>query len=60
MRLLTVWALVRGPAFVHLDGKLGVSTSEVVATQVHTAVHALFDDSPAMSPTATPSGRAAN
>ncbi|WP_455355244.1 TetR/AcrR family transcriptional regulator [Streptomyces sp. SYSU K217416] len=56
----TVWALVHGLAFLHLDGKLDVSTPEVVATQVHAAVHALFDASPAMSPTAAPFGRAAN
>ncbi|MFC9616963.1 TetR/AcrR family transcriptional regulator [Streptomyces sp. NPDC056938] len=53
----TVWALVHGLAFLHLDGKLDISTPEVVATQVHAAVHALFDASPAMSRTAAPSGR---
>lgn len=45
----TVWALVHGLAFLHLDGKLDSSTSEVVAAQVESAVHALFDASPAMS-----------
>ncbi|MGW9135412.1 TetR/AcrR family transcriptional regulator [Streptomyces sp. NPDC055681] len=55
----TVWALVHGLAFLHLDGKLDNSTPDVVATQVHAAVHALFDASPAMSRTAAvPSGRA--
>ncbi|WP_330445089.1 TetR/AcrR family transcriptional regulator [Streptomyces anulatus] len=45
----TVWALVHGLAFLHLDGKLDISTPEVVAAQVESAVHALFDASPAMS-----------
>lgn len=45
----TVWALVHGLAFLHLDGKLDLSTPEVVAAQVESAVHALFDASPAMS-----------
>ncbi|MDT9697958.1 TetR/AcrR family transcriptional regulator [Streptomyces sp. P17] len=55
----TVWALVHGLAFLHLDGKLDISTADVVATQVHSAVHALFDASPAMSRTAAaPSARA--
>ncbi|MGC5008938.1 TetR/AcrR family transcriptional regulator [Streptomyces sp. DT203] len=55
----TVWALVHGLAFLHLDGKLDISTPDVVATQVHAAVHALFDASPAMSRTAAvSSGRA--
>ncbi|ARF71025.1 TetR/AcrR family transcriptional regulator [Streptomyces griseus] len=48
----TVWALVHGLAFLHLDGKLDSSTPEAVATQVNSAVHALFDASPAMSRTA--------
>ncbi|MFF0428339.1 TetR/AcrR family transcriptional regulator [Streptomyces sp. NPDC021012] len=38
----TVWALVHGLAFLHLDGKLDASSPEVVATQVRAAVHALF------------------
>ncbi|MEU6676337.1 TetR/AcrR family transcriptional regulator [Streptomyces sp. NPDC046925] len=38
----TVWALVHGLAFLHLDGKLDTSTPEVVAEQVRAAVHALF------------------
>ncbi|MET4641418.1 TetR/AcrR family transcriptional regulator [Streptomyces sp. NPDC058232] len=55
----TVWALVHGLAFLHLDGKLDISTPDVVATQVRAAVHALFDASPAMSRTAAvSSGRA--
>ncbi|WP_411090850.1 TetR/AcrR family transcriptional regulator [Streptomyces sp. 049-1] len=44
----TVWALVHGLAFLHLDGKLDASTPEVVATQVREAVHALFAASPAV------------
>lgn len=48
----TVWALVHGLAFLHLDGKLDSSTPEVVAAQVNGAVHALFNASPAMSRTA--------
>ncbi|MFF9673330.1 TetR/AcrR family transcriptional regulator [Streptomyces eurythermus] len=42
-----IWALVHGLAFLHLDGKLDSSTPEVVAAQVTTAVHALFQASPA-------------
>ncbi|MEV5646319.1 TetR/AcrR family transcriptional regulator [Streptomyces flaveolus] len=45
----TVWALVHGLAFLHLDGKLDTSSPEVVAAQVTAAVHALFSASPAMS-----------
>ncbi|MEV5982152.1 TetR/AcrR family transcriptional regulator [Streptomyces sp. NPDC052114] len=48
----TVWALVHGLAFLHLDGKLDNSTADVVAAQVRASVHALFDASPAMSRTA--------
>ncbi|MFD8060050.1 TetR/AcrR family transcriptional regulator [Streptomyces cyaneofuscatus] len=48
----TVWALVHGLAFLHLDGKLDTSTPEAVAVQVNSAVHALFNVSPAMSRTA--------
>lgn len=48
----TVWALVHGLAFLHLDGKLDSSTPEVVTAQVNGAVHALFHASPAMSRTA--------
>ncbi|MFF5454700.1 TetR/AcrR family transcriptional regulator [Streptomyces sp. NPDC012950] len=48
----TVWALVHGLAFLHLDGKLDTSTPEVVAAQVTAAVHALFHAAPAMSGTA--------
>ncbi|MGD1217249.1 MULTISPECIES: TetR/AcrR family transcriptional regulator [Streptomyces] len=47
----TVWALVHGLAFLHLDGKLDSSTPEVVADQVGAAVHALFTVSPAASRT---------
>ncbi|GGR56789.1 MULTISPECIES: TetR/AcrR family transcriptional regulator [Streptomyces] len=43
----TIWALVHGLAFLHLDGKLDSSTPEAVAAQVTTAVHALFQASPA-------------
>ncbi|MFJ9638890.1 TetR/AcrR family transcriptional regulator [Streptomyces sp. NPDC101178] len=48
----TVWALVHGLAFLHLDGKLDSSTPEVVTAQVNGAVHALFSASSAMSRTA--------
>jgi AcrR family transcriptional regulator len=53
----TVWALVHGLAFLHLDGKLDSSTPEVVAAQVQSAVHALFNASPAMARATT--GKAA-
>ncbi|MEU6449761.1 TetR/AcrR family transcriptional regulator [Streptomyces sp. NPDC046979] len=53
----TVWALVHGLAFLHLDGKLDSSTPEVVAAQVQAAVHALFNASPAMAQATT--GKAA-
>ncbi|MFK0153211.1 TetR/AcrR family transcriptional regulator [Streptomyces sp. NPDC090493] len=45
---VTVWALVHGLAFLHLDGKLDTTTPEVVADQVRTAVRALFTASAAM------------
>ncbi|RRQ88724.1 TetR/AcrR family transcriptional regulator [Streptomyces griseofuscus] len=38
----TVWALVHGLAFLHLDGKLDASTPEGVADRVRGAVRALF------------------
>ncbi|WP_256642286.1 TetR/AcrR family transcriptional regulator [Streptomyces murinus] len=38
----TVWALVHGLAFLHLDGKLDASTPEGVADRVRAAVRALF------------------
>ncbi|MEU9459613.1 TetR/AcrR family transcriptional regulator [Streptomyces sp. NPDC058322] len=47
----TVWALVHGLAFLHLDGKLDTSTPEAVAGQVRAAVRALFTASAALSPT---------
>ncbi|MFI7872346.1 TetR/AcrR family transcriptional regulator [Streptomyces salinarius] len=53
----TVWALVHGLAFLHLDGKLDSSSPEVVAAQVQAAVHALFNASPAMAQATT--GKAA-
>ncbi|MFI8348103.1 TetR/AcrR family transcriptional regulator [Streptomyces sp. NPDC085596] len=43
----TVWALVHGLAFLHLDGKLDSSTPEVVDAQVRAAVQALFSASAA-------------
>ncbi|MEW2164545.1 TetR/AcrR family transcriptional regulator [Streptomyces sp. NPDC007084] len=52
----TVWALVHGLAFLHLDGKLDASSPEVVARQVRAAVHALFAVSPAMTQ-AAPAGQ---
>ncbi|MEU3719918.1 TetR/AcrR family transcriptional regulator [Streptomyces californicus] len=45
----TVWALVHGLAFLHLDGKLDSSSPETVAAQVNSAVHALFGAAPALS-----------
>jgi AcrR family transcriptional regulator len=45
----TVWALVHGLAFLHLDGKLDTSTPEAVDAQVRSAVQALFVIAPAMS-----------
>ncbi|MET7287391.1 TetR/AcrR family transcriptional regulator [Streptomyces sp. NPDC005573] len=45
----TVWALVHGLAFLHLDGKLDSSTPEVVAAQVESAVRALFTATAAAS-----------
>ncbi|MFF9624018.1 TetR/AcrR family transcriptional regulator [Streptomyces griseosporeus] len=44
----TVWALVHGLAFLHLDGKLDASTPEAVADQVRSSVIALFTASPAI------------
>ncbi|MFG3097925.1 TetR/AcrR family transcriptional regulator [Streptomyces sp. NPDC048202] len=43
----TVWALVHGLAFLHLDGKLDSSTPEVVDAQVRASVRALFGASAA-------------
>nr|WP_202489815.1 TetR/AcrR family transcriptional regulator [Streptomyces sp. SID8381] len=48
----TVWALVHGLAFLHLDGKLDASTPEVVDTQVRAAVRALFTASTTLAGTA--------
>ncbi|GGS56104.1 TetR/AcrR family transcriptional regulator [Streptomyces cinerochromogenes] len=45
----TVWALVHGLAFLHLDGKLDASTPDVVADRVRTAVQALFTTPAALS-----------
>ncbi|MER5401293.1 TetR/AcrR family transcriptional regulator [Streptomyces sp. NPDC059445] len=53
----TVWALVHGLAFLHLDGKLDSSTPEVVAEQVRAAVFALFAVAPAMSQAAARPGK---
>ncbi|MFH9610233.1 TetR/AcrR family transcriptional regulator [Streptomyces sp. NPDC017448] len=47
----TVWTLVHGLAFLHLDGKLDASSPEAVAAQVTSAVQALFHASPALSGT---------
>ncbi|MFJ9349469.1 TetR/AcrR family transcriptional regulator [Streptomyces sp. NPDC101237] len=38
----TVWALVHGLAFLHLDGKLDASAPDLVTAQVRAAVRALF------------------
>ncbi|MFI9547901.1 TetR/AcrR family transcriptional regulator [Streptomyces sp. NPDC052016] len=53
----TVWALVHGLAFLHLDGKLDSSTPEVVADQVRASVYALFSAAPALSQAAAPPSR---
>ncbi|MFC6063982.1 TetR/AcrR family transcriptional regulator [Streptomyces ochraceiscleroticus] len=45
----SVWALVHGLAFLHLDGKFDTSTPDAVADQVRTAVLALFTAAPALS-----------
>ncbi|MEV7323824.1 TetR/AcrR family transcriptional regulator [Streptomyces sp. NPDC093970] len=45
---VTVWALVHGLAFLHLDGKLDTTTPEAVDGQVRTAVRALFTAPAAM------------
>jgi len=45
-----VWALVHGLAFLHLDGKLDATTSDVVANRVHAAVRAMLAAQPAMNP----------
>ncbi|MFE0703156.1 TetR/AcrR family transcriptional regulator [Streptomyces sp. NPDC058872] len=45
---ITVWALVHGLAFLHLDGKLDASTPEAVAQQVRASVFALFAAAPAL------------
>ncbi|GGU97323.1 TetR family transcriptional regulator [Streptomyces litmocidini] len=44
----SVWALVHGLAFLHLDGKLDSSTPEAVADRVRSSVLALFTLSPAI------------
>lgn len=44
----TVWALVHGLAFLHLDGKLDASAPEVVAQRVRASVLALFTAAPAL------------
>ncbi|GHG16865.1 TetR/AcrR family transcriptional regulator [Streptomyces hydrogenans] len=44
----TVWALVHGLAFLHLDGKLDASAPEVVAQRVRASVFALFTAAPAL------------
>jgi AcrR family transcriptional regulator len=55
----TVWALVHGLAFLHLDGKLDTSTPEAVDGQVRAAVRALFTAPVAMSQAAAaPHGQA--
>ncbi|MFF0561371.1 TetR/AcrR family transcriptional regulator [Streptomyces sp. NPDC004266] len=51
----TVWALVHGLAFLHLDGKLDASTPEAVADQVRSSVIALFTASPVIQKAAAAS-----
>ncbi len=55
----TVWALVHGLAFLHLDGKLDTSTPETVDAQVRATVHALFTASAATSRTTAAPARKA-
>ncbi|MEV0276345.1 TetR/AcrR family transcriptional regulator [Streptomyces sp. NPDC050610] len=45
----SVWALVHGLAFLHLDGKFDASTPDTVTDQVRTAVLALLTAAPALS-----------
>nr|WP_203633985.1 TetR/AcrR family transcriptional regulator [Streptomyces sp. SID10815] len=54
----TVWALVHGLAFLHLDGKLDASTPEVVDAQVRAAVQALFTASATVTRATAPAGPA--
>ncbi|MFE0777358.1 TetR/AcrR family transcriptional regulator [Streptomyces sp. NPDC058861] len=49
----TVWALVHGLAFLHLDGKLDTSAPEAVADRVRASVFALFAVAPAIQKTIT-------
>ncbi|MFJ4742171.1 TetR/AcrR family transcriptional regulator [Streptomyces sp. NPDC088775] len=55
----TIWALVHGLAFLHLDGKLDTSTPQAVADRVGAAVHALFALPPAAQRTTTAQTRKA-
>lgn len=48
----SVWGLVHGLAFLHLDGKFDTSSPDVVANQVRSTVLALFTAAPALSQTA--------
>lgn len=43
----TLWALVHGMAFLHLDGKLDSSSPEAVATTIHAAMTVMFGRPPA-------------
>ncbi|MFE6664942.1 TetR/AcrR family transcriptional regulator [Streptomyces sp. NPDC057697] len=47
----SVWALVHGLAFLHLDGKFDISSPDVIADKVRSAVLALFSAAPALSQT---------
>lgn len=50
---ISVWALVHGLAFLHLDGKLDTTTPEVIANQVRASVHAALTIRPTAAPTTT-------
>lgn len=50
----SVWALVHGLAFLHLDGKLSTAAPEAVRDQVRAAVLALFAAAPAIPGTPAP------
>ncbi|MFE2376471.1 TetR/AcrR family transcriptional regulator [Streptomyces sp. NPDC059398] len=50
----SVWALVHGLAFLHLDGKFDTATPDTVAEQVRTTVLALFTAAPALARTTSP------
>jgi AcrR family transcriptional regulator len=46
---ISIWALVHGLAFLHLDGKLDAADPTVIADRVRASVHAVLGASAAMS-----------